>query len=209
MKILNLYAGIGGNRKLWGDEHEVTAVEKDINICGVYRELFPHDEVICGDAHQYLLDHYQDYDFIWTSPPCLTRSLARYGLKVCSGKARPVYPDFKLYEEIVFLKHHFNGKWVVENVQAHYKPPIKPQPIGRHWYWANFEIPNKKVKSLSLCSTTTKAGTKLCEATVDQLQQRLGIDLSGFAVKNKRLLLRNCVEPEIGKYILERAEDGK
>lgn len=21
MKILNLYAGIGGNRKLWGDEH--------------------------------------------------------------------------------------------------------------------------------------------------------------------------------------------
>ena len=27
MKILNLYAGIGGNRKLWGDEHEVVAVE--------------------------------------------------------------------------------------------------------------------------------------------------------------------------------------
>ena len=27
MKILNLYSGIGGNRKLWGDEHEVTAVE--------------------------------------------------------------------------------------------------------------------------------------------------------------------------------------
>ena len=27
MKILNLYAGIGGNRKLWGDEHEITAVE--------------------------------------------------------------------------------------------------------------------------------------------------------------------------------------
>ena len=22
MKILNLYAGIGGNRKLWGDEHD-------------------------------------------------------------------------------------------------------------------------------------------------------------------------------------------
>lgn len=27
MKILNLYAGIGGNRKLWGDDHEVTVVE--------------------------------------------------------------------------------------------------------------------------------------------------------------------------------------
>jgi hypothetical protein len=27
MRILNLYAGIGGNRALWGDEHEVTAIE--------------------------------------------------------------------------------------------------------------------------------------------------------------------------------------
>lgn len=29
MKILNLYAGIGGNRKLWGDIHHITAVELD------------------------------------------------------------------------------------------------------------------------------------------------------------------------------------
>jgi hypothetical protein len=29
MKILNLYAGIGGNRKLWGDEHEIVAVENN------------------------------------------------------------------------------------------------------------------------------------------------------------------------------------
>lgn len=27
MKILNLYAGIGGNRKLWGNEHQITADE--------------------------------------------------------------------------------------------------------------------------------------------------------------------------------------
>ena len=27
LKILNLYAGIGGNRKLWGNEHDITAVE--------------------------------------------------------------------------------------------------------------------------------------------------------------------------------------
>lgn len=35
MKILNLYAGIGGNRKLWtpnGDEHDITAV----NIGGIW-----------------------------------------------------------------------------------------------------------------------------------------------------------------------------
>jgi DNA (cytosine-5)-methyltransferase 1 len=32
MKILNLYAGIGGNRKLWGNTHSITAVEFDEEI---------------------------------------------------------------------------------------------------------------------------------------------------------------------------------
>ena len=32
MRILNLYAGIGGNRKLWGEEHEVTAVEPEVGL---------------------------------------------------------------------------------------------------------------------------------------------------------------------------------
>ena len=43
MRILNLYAGIGGNRKLWGDEHEVTAVEYDSEIAGIYQDFFPND----------------------------------------------------------------------------------------------------------------------------------------------------------------------
>ncbi len=29
MNILNLYAGIGGNRKLWGSTHKITAVESN------------------------------------------------------------------------------------------------------------------------------------------------------------------------------------
>lgn len=38
MKILNLYAGIGGNRKLWGNNNEITAVEinpaiAEVNSC--------------------------------------------------------------------------------------------------------------------------------------------------------------------------------
>ena len=32
MKILNLYCGIGGNRRLWGNDHEVTAVENNEKI---------------------------------------------------------------------------------------------------------------------------------------------------------------------------------
>ena len=44
MKILNLYAGIGGNRKLWGNEHEITAIEKDENIACAYQTFFPKDK---------------------------------------------------------------------------------------------------------------------------------------------------------------------
>ena len=111
MKILNLYAGIGGNRKLWGDEHEITAVENDPEIAEIYRTLYPKDILIIGDAHQYLLDHYQEYDFIWTSPPCPTHSRSRFwGM---NRGYKPVYPDMKLYEEILLLQHYFKGKYVV------------------------------------------------------------------------------------------------
>lgn len=70
MKILNLYAGIGGNRKLWGDDYEITAVEFDPEIARAYQDRYPNDTVIVGDAKQYLLDHYKEFDFIWASPPC-------------------------------------------------------------------------------------------------------------------------------------------
>ena len=74
MKILNLYAGVGGNRKLWGGEHDITAVELDAQIAEVYADLYPNDTVIVGDAHEYLLENYMDFDFIWSSPPCPSHS---------------------------------------------------------------------------------------------------------------------------------------
>lgn len=70
MRVLNLYAGLGGNRKLWGNDHEVTAVEMNYEISSVYRQQYPNDRVILADAHNYLLNHYHEYDFIWSSPPC-------------------------------------------------------------------------------------------------------------------------------------------
>lgn len=39
MKILNLYCGIGVNRKLWGDKHQITAVEMSEDIATVYKDL--------------------------------------------------------------------------------------------------------------------------------------------------------------------------
>ena len=64
MKILNLYAGLGGNRKDWGNNHEVTAVEMEQKIADVYKTNFPSDTVIIGDAHEYLLNHVDEFDFI-------------------------------------------------------------------------------------------------------------------------------------------------
>lgn len=68
MNVLNLYAGVGGNRKLWQGV-TVTAVENEPKIAAVYQRLHPNDTVIIGDAHAYLLDNYHTFDFIWTSPP--------------------------------------------------------------------------------------------------------------------------------------------
>lgn len=79
MRILNLYAGIGGNRKLWSNEHEITAVENVQAIADIYKDFFPNDNIVIGDAHQYLLNHWHEYDFIWSSPPCPTHSRLRTG----------------------------------------------------------------------------------------------------------------------------------
>ncbi|MFA6897226.1 MAG: hypothetical protein WCQ96_03000 [Patescibacteria group bacterium] len=64
MKILNLYCGIGGNRKLWGNEHEITAVENNPQIAKIYQDFFPNDKVIVGDAHEYLLEHFKEFEIL-------------------------------------------------------------------------------------------------------------------------------------------------
>ena len=80
MKILNLYAGVGGNRKLWGNEHKIVAIENNPDIAAVYKDLFPSDEVVVEDANKYLLENYMNFDFIWSSPPCPTHSQIRYNI---------------------------------------------------------------------------------------------------------------------------------
>ena len=61
LKVLNLYAGIGGNRKLWKDV-DVTAVENNPEIAKIYQDFFPNDKVIVTDAHKYLLEHFEEYN---------------------------------------------------------------------------------------------------------------------------------------------------
>lgn len=213
MKILNLYAGIGGNRKLWGDEHEITAIEYKSDIADVYKSLFPKDNVIVCDAHKYLLEHFQEFDFIWSSPPCPSHSKARYGLGFWGGKLLAIYPDMKLYEEIILLSTHFKGKYCVENVISYYTPLITPQVIGRHFYWANFPIGNIKVEPSGI--THTKGGEKykrkatIKSGNTEDFEKKYGYDLSSYKISRKRLLLRNCVEPQTGLHILNNLSENK
>ena len=196
MKILNLYAGIGGNRKLWADV-DVTAVENNKDIAKIYQDFFPNDKVIIADAHEYLLEHFNEYDFIWSSPPCPTHSKVRFiATYTKEGKIRqkPVYPDMKLYEEILLLKHYFRGKYCVENVIGYYEPLIKPQEIGMHYFWTNFYV--KAIKSK----------TRGHYDDIGTLEKIKGFDLTKYDVANKRLMLRNCVKPELGLHILEASK---
>ena len=133
MKILNLYAGIGGNRVLW-ENVEVTAVEYKPEIAELYKEFHPNDNVIIGDAHKYLIEHYKDgWDFIWASTPCPTHSRFNFLTSVQEGK-EVLYPDMSLWQEIIFLKHWFKGKFCVENVITYYEPLIHPIECNNHYF---------------------------------------------------------------------------
>ena len=195
MRILNLYAGIGGNRRLWGNEHQITAVEMDPNIAAVYADLYPNDEVIVSDAHEYLLANYKNFDYIWSSPPCQSHSSFRFNIGVRYRGTEPVYPDMKLYQEIILLSTHFEGLYVVENVKPYYDVLIKPtKELQRHYFWANYDITDAEFK-----------GENLRTAQIPDLEKLHQVDLSKYKLSNKRQVLRNCILPDLGLHVFRHA----
>lgn len=198
MKILNLYACLGGNRYKWDEvtNVEVTAVEWDEELAKLYQERFPNDTVVIADAHQYLLDHYKEFDFIWSSPPCPTHSRFNISMKT---KRKMKYPDMRLYQEIIFLDNYFTGKYVVENVIPFYEPLIIAHKRHRHLYWTNFKLPNKLSDRYNPDLSRTKN-------LIDALSKFHDYDFrkyKGTQVLNK--IARNLVDYEAGKTILETA----
>lgn len=214
MKILNLYAGIGGNRKLWSDDHEITAVELSPEIANVYSKFFPRDKVIVGDAHQYLLDNYKEFDFIWSSPPCVTHSRINKNF----GFVR--YVDLKLYQEIILLNEWFKGKFCVENVIPYYGQKgliiegLLPQQHHRHLFWCNFKIrtTNKAnpPKKINIKAQKSRNKTFIKNDDPDSLAELIGMPkiINKVYVNGNHSpgqLYRNCVHPKIGKMILDCA----
>jgi DNA (cytosine-5)-methyltransferase 1 len=199
MKILNLYSGIGGNRKLWGDSHQITAVEFNEEIAMIYKDYFPYDEVIIADAHEFLLKNYMNYDFIWSSPPCPTHSRMRFTCtkqeQKTRGKLDVKYVDMKLYQEIILLDNYFDGKYVVENVIPYYEPLLPAKKLGRHLFWSNFNL-----------GTYNGEKNVLRGNSMAVLQAQRGFDLSKFKIKQRKdTILLNCVDSELGLYILNCA----
>ncbi len=207
MKILNLYACLGGNRYKWdevakeaGIQIEVTAVELDNELARLYQERFPNDKVIVGDAHQYLLEHYKEFDFIWTSPPCPSHSRINWSFK---NRGKLKYPDFKLYEEVIFLDNWFQGKYVVENVIPYYEPLVPAKKRGRHLYWTNFNLPNN-LNERDAPFISLKPNSKKPKNLIEKRCEFHKIDLTDYYGKqSKEKIANNLVDYEAGKTIFE------
>lgn len=198
MRVLNLYACLGGNRYKWTD-CEVTAVELDPELARMYQERFPNDTVIIADAHQYLLDHYHEFDFIWSSTPCPSHSRARFWSSSNLDTAtKPIYPDMNLYQEVLFLQHYFKGKYTVENVIPYYEPLIPAQKRGRHLYWTNFTLPQILSNRTIQISAGDDEVSRLCEFHDYDFRQYKG---------EQRIdkIARNLVDYEAGLTIYQCA----
>lgn len=199
MRVLNLYSGIGGNRKLWTDV-EVTAVEINPEIAKIYQDLFPDDKVIIGDAMHYLKNNRNNFDFVWGSPPCQKHS------RMMKATRHDVadFIDLQLYQLIIFLDNFFKGLWVIENVIPYYKPLIEPTiKIGRHLFWSNFNITQfDEPKYPNLINSTTVAAA-------EELKSFFGLNYKGNLYTNGNhhptQVLRNCIHPELGLHILNCA----
>jgi DNA (cytosine-5)-methyltransferase 1 len=138
IKLLNLYAGLGGNIELLDENiYEITNVELNPKIAKVLQRRKPYQKVIIADAHEFLLKYHQDFDIIWASRPCQKHS--KMNLATRHNMKR--FVDGGLFEEIIFLQYYCKDKkWIVENVVPYYQPYGNPTKLGRHLFWSNFEI---------------------------------------------------------------------
>ena len=140
------------------------------------------------DAHEYLLDNFDQFDFIWSSPPCQSHSgLSRLNFYKY-GQRR--YPDLRLYEEIIFLRQYCEASWVVENVVPYYKPLIHGEVRGRHMFWSKRYIPEFNFSGVSVGKGASRRDYEEC----------LGVTLpKGVEFQ----WIQNMVHPRLGLEIFD------
>jgi len=89
-------------------------------------------------------------------------------------------------------------KWVVENAKPYYSPLITPDfVINRYYFWSSDTINTNDFNE-------TIQYTKIRDK-IKFMSQLYGFDLSDYKYKmDVKKCLRNCVNPQIGKYIPEQ-----
>lgn len=206
MRVLNLYCGIGGNSRYWSNEWDITAIDNNEDVCFQYKSNNPNHEVIQTDAHEYLKNNFRDFDLIWTSPPCPTHSRLAKGTR----HEKREFPDMRLYEEILFLKHFFEGKYVVENVIPFYEPLINPDiKLGRHLFWTNLN-PSDLPKITPFRASNGKTMYHAAGTAKGREEMLNWLDMPPM-IKNIYIkpsndpgkVIRNCVHPKIGLALVK------
>ncbi|MHA1887546.1 MAG: DNA cytosine methyltransferase [Promethearchaeota archaeon] len=139
MKILDLYAGLGGTAKgiqkalaEFAIDYEYFAVDNNHNICIAHKQNNPSSQIICDNALNWL-KYINKFDFIWASPPCQSHSKLQY-----IHKNRLI--DWSLWHIIDVLRRK-NIPYVVENVLVYYNEPFEHTlMVGRHCFWSNIKL---------------------------------------------------------------------
>jgi len=187
---------------LWPSGHQITAVELDPSVAGAYAKMFPLDNVVKADAHSFLLNNFEDFDFIWSSPPCPTHSKAQ--ILNCKGKGQsPKYIDCQLWQEIILLKTFYRGVFAVENVVTYYEPLVKPSfKQGRHYYWtSSADKPAYKKEEHAVLRL---------RKSVNELIEQYGLPKSILEdVKDIRRCLRRMLNPKQGLEVFAMLTGGK
>lgn len=203
MRVLNAYAGIGGNRHLWPADWKVTAVEWDRRVAAEYERRYPQDLVLVSDAHEHVIQHADLFDAVWTSPPCPTHS--RLAKVNASRYGHDLAPDPRLMAEVKHLRS-VGVRHVVENVHTYYTPEVLPDLVtDRHYYWMT-----TPPLLLAPLRRTIIGGWEEGSASSDELADSYGLPrLEPGSVPDRNRAMRNAVIPQEGLQVALAAFTGQ
>ncbi len=211
MKILSAFCSVGIGETFWPiKEHEITGIEALPVLAEEYKKRFPNSNVLIGDAYNYISLMHDQYDVIFATPPCQSRSRLT---SINSRQHNKPEEDLRVFELIEFLEDNFAGNWIIENVISNIIPKVNPSlKIGRHHIWSNIplrgyiKVPKPDFRFDK--GTYSKAGLNQTKTYLSDLQNYLGVTLSKrFYIRGNHdpgQIYREGLHPILGKSLLNQ-----